>query len=409
MLAQAVILCGGMGTRLGALTATTPKPLLPVGDRPFVEHLVQEVSRFGFRRVTLLAGRFGDQVRQAYDGRRIGGARIDVVVEPGPLGTGGALVHASRAGRLDPVFLLLNGDSWIDADLTKVMLAWHRTRAARPDTLAQLLLHSVPDAARYGTVEHCDGRVTAFREKSPQHAGRPGQINAGVYVLDRSAFGAMASEGALSLEADILPGLVSGDRVSAAAAADGTFFIDIGLPESLAAAQVDVPRRRRRPALFLDRDGTLNVDHGYTHDPAKLDWIEGAQAAVKLANDRGYYVFVVTNQAGVARGIFEEAAVLRFHQAMQNCLAETGAHLDAIEWCPHHADGTVAGYDRACPRRKPAPGMIQDLMAAWPVDRGRSLLIGDADSDVQAAEAAGIRGLRFRGGSLAALVEENIS
>lgn len=409
MLAQAVILCGGLGTRLGALTATTPKPMLTVGDRPFVEHLIQEVSRFGLRRVTLLAGRFGDQVRQAYDGRRIGGVSIDVVIEPGPMGTGGALAYARNAGCLDPGFLVLNGDSWIDANLAEVMLAWSRTRAARPDTLVQLLLHSVPDAARYGTVEHSGGRVTAFREKSPQYAGRPGQINAGVYVLDRCALDPVAPESAPSLETDILPGLVAKDRVSAAAAPEGTFFVDIGLPETLAAAQIDVPRQRTRPALFLDRDGTLNVDHGYTHDPAKLDWTQDAQAAVKLANDRGYYVFVVTNQAGVARGMFDEAAVLRFHRAMQSGLAETGAHLDAIEWCPHHADATVAGYARACRRRKPAPGMIEDLMAAWPVDRARSLLIGDADTDIQAAQAAGIRGLRFRGGSLAALVQENIT
>jgi len=400
VLAQAVILVGGLGTRLGELTAQTPKPLLPVAGRPFVEHLLQEISRYGFRRATLLAGRFGDRVRAAYGGQVISGLAVDVVVEPSPMGTGGALALAAVETRLDQEFLLMNGDSWIDMDLVRLVRHWEAARAERPSTRAQLLLQAVPDAARYGAVTATDGIVTGFHEKSPESAHRPGQINAGVYVLDRDILADVPIDRATSLETDILPKLVADGRVVSVSAPKGSYFIDIGLPETYRRADEDLMRHRRRPAIFLDRDGTLNIDRGYTHKITDLAWQPNAREAVKYANDAGYYVFVVTNQAGVARGFYEESDIIAFHAEMQSQLYEIGAHVDAFEWCPFHVDGTVAAYRQDSRRRKPFPGMIEDLVNLWPVDMRRSILIGDSPDDMKAAEAAGLVGIRYTGGSL---------
>ena len=409
MLSQAVILVGGLGTRLGELTARTPKPLLPVAGRPFVEHLLQEVSRYGFRKATLLAGRFGDQVRATYDGQVIFGLAVDVVVEPSPMGTGGALAFAAAEARLDPEFLLMNGDSWIDMDLVRLVRNWEAARTERPGTRAQLLLQTVPDAARYGTVTAKDGLVTVFQEKSPESANRPGQINAGVYVLDRTILKDVPSDRVTSLETDILPKMVADGRVVSILAPEGSYFIDIGLPDTYLRADEELMRHRRRPAIFLDRDGTLNVDRGYTHKVTDLSWQPDARQAIKYANDAGYYVFVVTNQAGVARGLYQESDVIAFHAEMQSQLYEIGAHVDAFEWCPFHVDGTVAAYRQDSRRRKPSPGMIEDLVDVWPVDMSRSLLIGDSADDMKAAEAAGLVGIRYTGGSLLDLVQAQIS
>lgn len=408
MLSQAVILVGGLGTRLGALTANTPKPLLPVAGRPFLEHLIQEVSRYGFDRVTLLAGRFGERLQDAYHGKILFGLAVDVLVEPAVMGTGGALSYAAGQGRLDPEFLVMNGDSWIDMNLATVVRHWEETRGQDSDLRVQLLLQTVPDAGRYGTVSFDGGKVTAFREKSPESANRPGLINAGVYILDRRVVEDRPTDQPASLEGDILPAVVAAGQVRGIAAPEGSYFIDIGLPETYAQAAEELIRHRTRPALFLDRDGTLNVDHGYTHRVEDLVWQTEAREAVKAANDAGYYVFVVTNQAGVAHGFYGEAAVRRFHRAMQSDLAEIGAHIDAFEWCPHHEDGSVAEFVRPCRRRKPNPGMIEDLIALWPVDVARSLMIGDALSDVAAAEAAGLKGVLYAGGSLRDLLRQAI-
>jgi D-glycero-D-manno-heptose 1,7-bisphosphate phosphatase len=160
-----------------------------------------------------------------------------------------------------------------------------------------------------------------------------------------------------------------------------------------------------RPAVFLDRDGVLNVDRGYVHRPDQIEWIPGSREAIKRFNDAGYLVFVVSNQSGVARGYFSEEDVRALHRWMASELQAVGAHVDAFEYCPHHPEGTVARYRRVSGHRKPAPGMVLDCLARWPVNKDESFLIGDKDTDVEAAEAAGIRGYRFPGGNLLDFVD----
>ena len=160
----------------------------------------------------------------------------------------------------------------------------------------------------------------------------------------------------------------------------------------------------KRPAIFFDRDGVLNEDDGYVYEITKLKWIDGAREAVKAANDAGYLVFVVTNQSGVARGFFDEHHVQALHEWMATDLARIGARIDAFEYCPYHPDAVIERYRQASPRRKPAPGMITDLLERFPVDPDRSILIGDKPTDLEAARAAGVQGILFSGGNLAQFV-----
>ncbi|MBS0535987.1 MAG: HAD family hydrolase [Proteobacteria bacterium] len=166
-----------------------------------------------------------------------------------------------------------------------------------------------------------------------------------------------------------------------------------------------------RPAAFLDRDGVLNVDRDYVHRIEQLEWIEGAADAVKLLNDAGYLVIVVTNQSGVARGYYEESAVGILHAHMQDWLAARGARIDAFYYCPHHPEATIARFAITCACRKPGIGMLEQAAADWSIDRARSFMIGDKDIDVAAATAFGIRGARFDAAtdSLPALVRRMLA
>lgn len=390
---QAVILCGGIGSRLGSLTSDTPKPLLPVGDAPFLDVLLFELGRHGLRDVLLLAAFAAEKVeayaRETPVARQFG-MTVSISREPDRAGTAGALRHA-RA-RLDQEFLLLNGDSWLDFNLLSLP-------APAPDDAGVLTVRLLPDARRSGVVGIEGGRAISFRER-PDRPG-PGHVNAGVYRLRAEVAEACPPTG--SLEVDVLPRLASAGRLGAAIR-DG-YFIDIGVPESFERAQSEVPAQRTRPALFLDRDGVINVDHGYVGTPDRFEWIPGAITAIRAANDAGHYVFIVTNQAGVARGFYGREDVIALHQWMNAQLALHGAHIDDFRFCPHHPEGIVENLARPCDWRKPEPGMIVDLLRHWPVDAGRSLLVGDREHDLAAAAAAGVAGRRFDGGDLAQFLD----
>lgn len=401
MIRQCAILVGGLGTRLGELTAATPKPLLPVGERPFLAILLEEAARYGFTDIILLAGYKAEQLLEKFAGEhRIAGRTVNirVSVEATPLGTGGALRQIAEIA--DEEFLLLNGDSWFDIDL--------RAFAAAPlpgDCLGRAALCNISDSGRYGTVDLRGDRIAVFNSRG--EAGKSALINAGVYLFRRKLLDLVKTL-PCSLERDILPDLAA--RSLLQGLPQKGFFIDIGIPSDYYAAPKLIATHRRRPAVFLDRDNTLNEDKGYTHRPEDLVWLEGAREAVAKVNAAGWYCFVVTNQAGLARAYYSVSDMDAFHAQMDLELAEMGAHIDEYRASPYHPEAAIEAWRHPdAPCRKPNPGMLTDLMAVWPIDLERSFLVGDQATDVEAAKAAGVAGYLADDETLDAVIERELS
>lgn len=393
---QCAVLVGGLGTRLGALTATTPKPILPCGDRPFLGWLLREFVRFGVTDFLLLTGHLSAEIERAAAEIQAAlprPARIMLSEEPIRAGTGGAVFHARD--RLHDRFLLCNGDSLFDFNLANML---RDAASDQPGVVGRIVMRHLPDASRFGVVEHDGGRVTAFRERPAP--GTPGTINGGIYLFDKAVVDYLRP--ACSLEADVMPGLAASGRLRGTLG-EG-YFRDIGVPEDFARARTEIPALLRRKALFLDRDGVINVDHGYVGSRDRFEWTDGALDAIRYATQAGWHVFIVTNQAGVARGYYDEAAVHALLDWIGEQARAHGGTIDDARFCPYHADGVVETYRQAHPWRKPLPGMLLDLIRAWELDPARGVMIGDQDTDMQAAAAAGVEGHLFRGGNLLSFV-----
>jgi len=160
-----------------------------------------------------------------------------------------------------------------------------------------------------------------------------------------------------------------------------------------------------RPALFLDRDGVINRDKGYVSRIADFEWMPGAAACIRAFNARNWFVFIVTNQSGIARGLYTEEAMQTLHDWMLKELSNSHAEIDRIYHCPYHDEGEIPRYRKDSFDRKPKPGMLLQAMADFPVKRDASFLIGDKETDIQAAHAAGIGGFLFKGDNLNTFAE----
>jgi len=235
----AVILVGGEGTRLRPLTYTTPKPMLPIANRPFLEHQVAHLRAHGIDRIVLACGYRPDAIRAHF------GAELEYVVEPEPLGTGGAIAYAARA--LTETFVVANGDVLTDLDLT-ALVRFHCDRDAR----MTLALHPVDDPSRYGVVvTAADGAVTAFVEKPARGTAAASTINAGTYVVEPDVLGLIPQGRAVSVEYEVFPLLVGAGLYARSSAG---YWRDIGTPESYLAANLE-----RMPAGGLV-DASARVD-----------------------------------------------------------------------------------------------------------------------------------------------------
>jgi D-glycero-D-manno-heptose 1,7-bisphosphate phosphatase len=388
---QAVILCGGKGTRLGQVTTSCPKPLIKVNGSPFLTTLIRNIARYGFTEVLLLAGHLGDQIHKIYDQKCIGNAVCRVLVEPKPLGTAGSLLYFQD--QLETDFLLLNGDTLFDIDLLQFAL-----KSASNKEVVTVALSYVSDTQRYGRVTCKDTKIETFHEKVVN--SEPGLINSGTYFIRKEIFNYFSDfEKGMpaSLEGDILPLLLKDRNIASFDLMSENYFIDIGLPESLHAARTTLASQLSKPAVFFDRDNTLNVDDGYTFKTKDLLWKPGARSAVRLANQAGYHAFVVSNQSGIGRGFYKQSDVVAFHKKMNTDLAPLGGHIDDFIICPHVPDEN--GLPN-CICRKPNTGMINVLQNRWSIDMSKSIFVGDSVGDRELAERLGLYFLQADNGDL---------
>lgn len=374
---EAIALAGGFGTRLAHVVPDVCKPMAPVAGRPFLRFIMDQLAAAGFDRVVVADGYRREQIEDFF-GPAYRGMGIEYSPEEAPLLTGGAVKRALNRCESDWVFVL-NGDTWLDVDFA----AMETAACEAPEGVSSVIaVKRMRDFERYGTVDvDAGGMLTAFHEKRPCEEGL---INAGVYLLRRDALDPMPEK--FSLESDYFERIVADGALRAVECAGG--FIDIGVPEDYELAQTMLaPLARSWKLAMFDRDGTINVDTGHLHEPEKLELIHSTVDIMRgYSDDPDFKVVVVTNQAGIAKGLYTEADMRRLHRFMEDELEKLGVRVDAWFFCPHHPD-----YTGPCECRKPAPGMLLAAMRDFDAESTECVMYGDKPSDEAAAIAAGVR------------------
>ena len=371
---EAIVLAGGFGTRLAHVVPDVCKPMALVAGRPFLRFIMDQLAAAGFDRAVVADGYRREQI-EGFFGPAYRGMAIEYSPEETPLFTGGAVKRALGMCDSDWVFVL-NGDTWLDVDFE----AMEAAAVNVPDSVAAVIaVKRMRDFERYGTVDvDAGGYLTAFHEKRPCEEGL---INAGVYLLRRDALNSMPEM--FSLESDYFEYVVGNGELRAVECPGG--FIDIGVPEDYELAQTMLaPLAKSWKLAMFDRDGTINVDTGHLHEPEKLELIPSTVDIMRgYSDDPDFKVVVVTNQAGIAKGLYTESDMRRLHRYMEDELERLGVHVDAWYFCPHHPD-----YTGPCECRKPAPGMLQAAMRDFDANSAGCVMFGDKTSDEVAAKAA---------------------
>jgi histidinol-phosphate phosphatase family protein len=372
---QAVILAGGLGTRLLPLTADRPKPMVEVNGRPFIDYLIEQLREEGVEEVVLLLGHMASSVeRHLGDGERFGIA-ITYSVTPPEMQTLGRLKTALPM--LEPLFLLLYCDNYWPLDLEVLWRRFEEAQAPALVTVYRNLDHQTRDNVRVDS----DGFVERF-DPSRTDPGLQG-VEIGYALLDKHLFEGL-DDPQLPFEVALYPKLIR-ERKLAAHVTDHRYY-SIGSYERLARTEAFIAGQ---PTVILDRDGVLNrkpPQASYVRSWDEFEWITGAKEAIALLTQHGYRLIVVSNQAGIGRGVMSEEDLARVHERMLAEVAESRGAIEAIYHCPHD-------WNDGCECRKPRPGMLLQAQRDFDLNLSRVVFLGDDERDAQAADAAGCRSL----------------
>lgn len=381
MVKEAIILAGGLGTRLREAVPELPKCMAPVAGQPFLWHVINALRMQGIEDFIFSLG-YKHEMISTWLQEQLPTLRYKTVVEDEPLGTGGAIQLALRAAT-HPQVLVVNGDTLFEGDIDAAGL-FHQAHMAE----CTILLKPMKNTDRYGRVElNPQGLVEAFREKQ---SGQEGLINAGVYILDRNKFLDEEFPEKFSFEKDYLEKYHHNRRIYGLP--QDVYFIDIGIPADFNRAQTefaktppDFRKIDKNWTLFLDRDGVINVDKdgSYIFNPEEFVFTGGAPALFKKLSNLFGRIIVVTNQRGVGRGLMTEKTLHLIHDSMTAAIEEAGGRIDAIYYC------TSVTNDH--PERKPNPGMAIRAKRNFPeIDFSTSIMVGNNLSDMYFGRNAGM-------------------
>lgn len=400
---RAVIMAGGKGTRLQMVTKDIPKPMVPVLDKPILEYQIESLKRSGINEITLIIGHLGNVIKEYFENGEDYGVVINYIVEDMPLGTAGAFYYLKN--QVNDDFILVFGDLLLDVDWNRFM-GFHREKGG------WITLYGHPNAHPYDSdviMTDNDSKVISIASKNAERDFYYHNfVNAGIYCVNPKLLQGIDRPEKIDLEKDLISKQIKAGHAYAYRSTE--YVKDMGTPERLNIVTEDIRNgvvsgrslKNKQKAIFLDRDGTINVLKGFLNNAENFELLPDVTNAIKRINASNYLTIVVTNQPVIARGECTLDELEQIHMKMETELGKQGAYLDDIFFCPHHPHkgfkGEVPELKIDCECRKPKTGMLKQAADKYNIDLSQCWYIGDTTMDIQTGINAGMRTILVKTG-----------
>jgi len=370
---QAVILAGGRGTRLGTLTDNLPKPMIPINRKPFLEYLIDLLKENGIEEVILLLGYLPEKINKYFGNGSKFGINIKYSIGDVSFETGKRIKNAE--GLLDDTFLLMYCDNYWPLNLKK-LVKYHDEH----NVLTTVTIYTNKDNFTKSNMRADNQGYVILYDKSRKEKNLSG-VDIGFFIINKEVLKWMPNTN-FSFEKEILPKLIKEKQI-AGYLTDHKYY-SIGKIERLPITEQFLKLKK---VIFLDRDGVINKKPpkaDYVKNWNEFKFLPGAIEALKILTQNGYEIYIISNQAGIARGMMTEDDLKEIHEKMKKELENHEAKVSGIYYCPH-------GWDEGCECRKPKPGMFFQAAREHYLDLTKIIFIGDDERDVEAGEAAGVK------------------
>ena len=391
---KAVILAGGLGTRLKGKTKNIPKPMLKIGGLPILTHQIELLKKCGIKDIILLTHHLSEVIEKHFKNGKNLRVKITYFKEEKPLGTTGGIKEIKDKLKKD--FLLFYGDVMLNMDLARLVRFHQKKKSA-----CTLVLHPNDHPYDSDLVEiDKNQRIIAFHPKPhPKNKYFQNLVNAGLYVISPKIFKHIKKGVKADFGKDIFPKIVKKEVLYGYQTAE--YLKDVGTPFRLSRVDKDcrsgkIKRlniKHKRRAIFIDRDGVINKANSDIYRMRDFKLLPGAAKAIKKINDSEFLTVVITNQPAVAKGFCSIDEVENIHKKMETLLGKKGAKLDKIYFCPHHPDKGFVGenikYKVKCNCRKPKIGLVKMAKKEFNIDLKRSYFVGDSFRDILCGKKAG--------------------
>jgi D-glycero-D-manno-heptose 1,7-bisphosphate phosphatase len=365
------ILAGGRGSRIKDLTNRIPKPLIKFNNKPVLSLIINHISKYNFKKIFILAGYKGAQIYKKYHNKYYNFIKINCIIEKKRCGTWGDIYKIRN--KIKRNFVLINGDTIFNADLENFLRF-----SLKKEDMVMLISnnHSYKENKKLINIKINRENNIIFNKNSPF-------INSGYYYISKKIFKKKTSK-KKSLENDIIPELIKEKRIKGFI--ENKKIVDIGTKINLIHARREIPRITTKPAVFLDRDGVINYDYGHIFKFKDFKFKPGIIKTLRFLSKKKIYIFIVTNQAGIAKGLYTKKDFYILHRRIKKYLVNKKIFINDVKFCPFHPQATIKKYKKISKYRKPGNLMIEKIFLEWDIIRNKSFMIGDSISDELAAK-----------------------